>query len=243
LAQQLADSQAALTEALDTIGPAKRLALQRAVAIARVQVPRREVGKAAFLRVFDAARHSARSLGAELAATGRLEAPDDIFYLTLTEILEDSERSFRSPIEERRRIRAEYERLQLPAYWVGDPTPLPLRGAPITPSGVITGIPASPGLAEGRARVILDADQWGAPLAPEEILIARTTDPSWVSMFMAAGGLVVDVGGALSHAAIVARALGIPCVINTGDGTQRIPDGAIVRLDGTAGEVEILKRA
>ena len=81
---------------------------------------------------------------------------------------------------------------------------------------------------------ILDPD-------PDDVLVAVTTDPSWITLFLTAGALVVDVGGALSHAAIIARELGIPCVIGTGDGTSRIAPGVRVRVDGTAGTVEIVE--
>jgi pyruvate,water dikinase len=87
--------------------------------------------------------------------------------------------------------------------------------------------------------VILDPAACDEPLDHDEILVARTTDPAWVSLFMTAAGLVIDIGGPLSHAAIIARSLGIPCVINTDDGTQRIPDGALLTIDGSDGTVEI----
>jgi phosphoenolpyruvate synthase/pyruvate phosphate dikinase len=78
---------------------------------------------------------------------------------------------------------------------------------------------------------------------PGDILIAHTTDPSWASLMFMAGALVVDIGGQLSHAAVVARELGIPCVMNTLDGTRLVHDGDRLRIDGAAGTVEILKRA
>lgn len=77
-------------------------------------------------------------------------------------------------------------------------------------------------------------------LGDDDVLIARTTDPSWVVRFMAVAGMAIDVGGTLSHAAIIARELGIPCVIGTGNGTQVIPDGAWLDLDGSQGTVKIL---
>jgi pyruvate,water dikinase len=91
----------------------------------------------------------------------------------------------------------------------------------------------------GRARVVLDPA--AAELEPGEILVCRTTDPGWVSLFHLAGGVVIDMGGQMSHGAIVARELGIPCVIGTGDGTRRLRTGDLVCLDGTAGQVQILK--
>ena len=73
-----------------------------------------------------------------------------------------------------------------------------------------------------------------------DILVCETTDPSWVSLFLVAGGVVTDHGGLLSHGPIVARELGIPCVCGTGDGSHRIQDGQLLRLDGDAGEVEVI---
>jgi phosphoenolpyruvate synthase/pyruvate phosphate dikinase len=77
---------------------------------------------------------------------------------------------------------------------------------------------------------------------PDEVLIAQTTDPSWSSIMFISSALVVDIGGALSHAAVVARELGIPCVVSTGHGTKLIKTGDRVRVDGSTGKVEILAR-
>jgi len=71
-----------------------------------------------------------------------------------------------------------------------------------------------------------------------DVLVCHTTDPGWASIMFLAGALVVDVGGPMSHAAIVARELGVPCVVNTGDGTRRVRSGERLRVDGTAGLVE-----
>jgi pyruvate,water dikinase len=77
---------------------------------------------------------------------------------------------------------------------------------------------------------------------PDEILVAPTTDPSWSSIMFISSALVVDIGGALSHAAVVAREFGIPCVVGTYDGTRVLRTGDRVRVDGTAGTVEIIER-
>ncbi|MEA2168662.1 MAG: rifampicin phosphotransferase, partial [Solirubrobacteraceae bacterium] len=76
-----------------------------------------------------------------------------------------------------------------------------------------------------------------------EILVAPVTDPSWASIMFCASALVVDLGGMLSHAAVVAREMGIPCVMGTGDGTRRLRTGDIVRVDGTAGTVTVVTPA
>ena len=104
---------------------------------------------------------------------------------------------------------------------------------------VISGIGASDGTAEGIARVVLQADELKR-VQGGEILVVPATNPAWTPIFSKISGVVTDQGGSLSHAAIVAREYGIPAVLGTQNGTQRIPDGARVRVDGRKGEVEIL---
>jgi pyruvate,water dikinase len=95
-------------------------------------------------------------------------------------------------------------------------------------------------VAEGRARVILDPNDPTA-LGPGDVLVAPITDPSWTPLFVPAAAVIVDVGAALSHAIIVSRELGIPCVISATDATRRIPDGALIRVDGGTGAVTVLE--
>jgi pyruvate,water dikinase len=116
---------------------------------------------------------------------------------------------------------------------VGEPDP---EGGP----SVITGTGVSRGVVEGFARVVTDPSF--ADVEPDEVLIAPTTDPSWSSIMFISSALVVDMGGALSHAAVVARELRIPCVVGTRDGTRSLRTGDWVRVDGTAGTVEVLAR-
>jgi pyruvate,water dikinase len=200
----------------------------------------RESGKAAFLRTLDGIRRATRVLGTDLALRGILEEPDDVFYLTIDE-LRDIGRvpEPRATVAFRRERRREYEQMELAPYWIGNPDKAFRSSPPAEPPTSIRGVPASAGRATGRARVILDPESCDEPLDHDEILVARTTDPAWVSLFMTAAGLVIDIGGPLSHAAIIARSLGIPCVINTEDGTQQIPDGAPLTIDGSNGTVEI----
>jgi phosphoenolpyruvate synthase/pyruvate phosphate dikinase len=105
----------------------------------------------------------------------------------------------------------------------------------------VTGVGVSPGIVEGTARVVTDP-AFG-DVEPGEILIAPATDPSWASIMFISAALVVDIGGALSHAAIVARELAVPCVVNTLSGTQDIRTGDRCRVDGSAGTITILTRA
>ncbi|MTA14300.1 MAG: hypothetical protein F2534_16995 [Actinobacteria bacterium] len=107
------------------------------------------------------------------------------------------------------------------------------------PGDVLQGVPGAPGTATGRARVVLDP---GDPLAlePGDVLIAPITDPAWTPLFVPAVAVVVNVGAVVSHAIIVSRELGIPCVVSVTDATKRIPDGALVSVDGSTGTVMIL---
>jgi phosphoenolpyruvate synthase/pyruvate phosphate dikinase len=107
------------------------------------------------------------------------------------------------------------------------------------PGEVLIGAPGCAGVIRGRARIILDASDPGA-LEPGDILVAPNTDPAWTPLFVAAGGVIVDVGAMNSHAIIVSRELGVPCAVSVVDASKRIPDGALVELDGAAGTVTIL---
>jgi pyruvate,water dikinase len=119
---------------------------------------------------------------------------------------------------------------------------MPLTHETTSEVGAIEGLGVSPGVIEGVARVIVDPAT-SDPLEPGEILVCSATDPSWVGHFLVAAALVIDVGGPMSHGAIVARELGVPCVINTVVGTSSIRTGDTVRIDGGAGTVEIVARA
>jgi pyruvate,water dikinase len=94
---------------------------------------------------------------------------------------------------------------------------------------------------EGRVRVVTDPTF--ADVEPDEILVATTTDPSWASIMFMSRALVVDIGGALSHAAVVAREMGIPCVMGTDVATTALRNGDVCRVDGTTGHVVLISRA
>ena len=105
---------------------------------------------------------------------------------------------------------------------------------------VLTGIPGCAGVARGRARIITDPSDPFA-LEPGDILVAPLTDPAWTPLFVPAAAVVVDVGAQITHAVIVSRELGIPCVVSVTDATYKIPDGALVEVDGAAGTVTVIE--
>lgn len=112
--------------------------------------------------------------------------------------------------------------------------------APLGAGEVLTGIAACPGTATGRVRVLLDPGQC-EDLRPDEILVAPATDPGWTPLFAAAAAVVVDVGAPLSHAAIVSRELGIPCVVSARAATRRLPDGTLVTVNGAECTVTVIE--
>ena len=104
---------------------------------------------------------------------------------------------------------------------------------------VLQGTAGAPGEVTGVARVVLDPSDPTA-VEPGDIMIAPTTDPSWTPLFLAAAGVVVNVGAVASHAAIVCRELGVPCAVSVIDATARIPDGAMISIDGSTGTVTVI---
>lgn len=208
------------------------------------RIPLRGVAKAAFLQALDVARGAARRMGAHLVSTGVLEDPEDVFYFTVEELTGTLPDDAGNVARQRRAQRTAYETVTLPPHWRG--TPVPISSGSVTQVAeerrVVEGIGASGGVVEGIVRV-LDDPAFTDVTADNEVLVCVTTDPSWAAVLFLAAALVIDVGGLLSHAAVVAREAGVPCVIGTGDGSQILRTGDYVRVDGAAGTVEILERA
>jgi len=219
--------------------PAARLLLRLAAA----GIPLRGIGKVAFLQTIDAGRAAARRAGQLLVDDGVLREVDDVFYLTVDELTGSPTPEIQALVERRKARRAEYLQLAIPPGWKGMPQPTPIGADArnLRPGDLVQGIGVSKGVVEGVARVVLDPDFMD--VEPGEILVAPITDPSWCSIMFLSKALVVDLGGALSHAAIVARELGIPCVVNTQDGTSLLKTGDHIRVDGDTGTVTLLAPA
>lgn len=182
-----------------------------------------------------------------LVERGIIDAPQHLFMVTNDELdqLRDNAEPFKALIGDRW---TRYQDLfnYEPVFIVNGQAPsleemTPRAGKELdtlSVGDVLQGAAGSAGVASGRARVILDAADPMA-LEPGDILIAPQTDPSWVPLFVPAAGVIVNVGAQGSHAMIVCRELGIPCVPSIADGTDLIPDGAMVTVDGSAGTVTI----
>ena len=214
--------------------------IRRVVADVIEQLRRRESTKAAFLELGGEVRAVHLELGRRLVGRGRLEHATDVELLTVIEL----ERAISADpcvrpddLRRRRNWISRYESEgELPARFVGVPDREP---APLPDGDVLHGWAASPGRYEGVARVLTDARD---TLEPGEVLVAAATDASWSPLFVRAGAVIVERGGPLSHAAILARELGLPAVLNVA-GATRLLDGTTVAVDGRLGAVVIEQRA
>ncbi|MFI0795847.1 rifamycin-inactivating phosphotransferase [Micromonospora rubida] len=170
-----------------------------------------------------------------------LREKEDIFYLTFQE-LRDVVRTHRADdqlIHRRKEAFRSYQALTPPRVLTSEGEGI--AGAyrrDDVPTGALVGLPVSRGIVEGRARVILDLAE--ADLEPGDILVTAYTDPSWSPLFVAVEGLVTEVGGLMTHGAVVAREYGLPAVVGVEHATRRIRDGQRIRVHGTDGYVEIL---
>jgi pyruvate,water dikinase len=230
---------------LAALSPARRPWARLVLAATHRLFPFREVGKASLILHLDGARACARRCGAILTRAGRLEDAEGIFFLLVDEINLDGA-DLGSLVARRRERHREFEQLELPDAWTGMPKTqarATSSGAPTAPdSEPLKGLAIGGGCVEGRVVVIDDPSRFDAGFQEGDVLVADSTDPSWAPFFMVAGAVVMDAGSAISHAAIVAREMGIPAVVATGDATARLRTGFRVRVDGDAGRVYILSR-
>jgi len=196
------------------------------------------------------------AIGRALAGAGALDDPEDVMFLRYNELrvlaADPSATDAKGAVSKRRDER-ERQAMTRPPAWVGTATEAALnfpywtlwgfpekfhRGPP-TRAGEVRGLAGSPGVIEGTARVVAslaEADQ----VHEGEILVCTMTNPAWVVLFTKIAGLVTDAGGVASHPAVVAREFGLPAVVGTSNATERIKTGDRVRVNGSAGLVEIL---
>jgi len=208
----------------------------------------RERTKTTIIKTTHEARLGFHEIARRMVDTGHFERFQDFAMIRDDEyddFLADPA-SFRDTIAERRELFEQLQELDPPFILSGVVPPLDgwrRRGSnpvEVARSGdVLVGIPGCPGEYTGRARVITSPDD-PAALEPGDVLIAPITDPAWTPLFVPAGAVVVDVGAQISHAVIVSRELGIPCVVSVTDGTRRIPDGATVTVNGGTGTVTVV---
>ncbi|HET7772165.1 MAG TPA: PEP/pyruvate-binding domain-containing protein, partial [Chloroflexota bacterium] len=202
----------------------------------------REAPKVAIVKALYGGRALLAPVGRELAAAGRLEREEDVYLLTLTEARAAVAGTDQRPLARARRegMALEAQRRQIPRLILSDGTvPVGPAGprAAATDGKALEGTGASAGTVTGVARVIMDPH--GARLEPGEILVAPSTDPGWTPLFLTAGGLVMEMGGPMSHGAIVAREYGIPAVVGVPGATEGIRSGQTITVDGASGTVSL----
>lgn len=189
------------------------------------------------------ARKILLEIGARLKLEKKLESETDIFFLTYDEIrcISEGKNDFKKPTITERKALRERRRQQLPPVNLKEPFPgeFPMKRLVGNGKGDISGIAASKGKTTGRARVILSQGDFHKFQA-EDILVIESTNPSFVPLMVLARGIITDKGGALCHAAIVSRELGIPAVVGTETATSVIKDGDFVLVDGDVGSVQIV---
>ena len=248
LAAQREALAAEISAALEA-DPETQMQFNLALGAAAVYLPGRERTKTNCVRFVNEGRIASRVLGQRLVERGEFSGETEFGMLRLSEIHEmlDDPTGWAEIIAERQAKWDDAASRQEPFVIVGDPPPMsewPRRGAVDMPrlseGETLAGLPGCPGVARGRARVVLDSSDPTA-LRPGDVLVAPLTDPSWTPLFVSAAAVVVDVGAALSHSVIVSRELGLPCVVSATGATGRIPDGALIEVNGDTGLITVLE--
>ncbi len=236
--------------------------LRWAISRYRALAGMREAPKFFAIRMMGIIRQGLLQSGQELVDAGYLEQRDDLFFLSIRELDELNEAmvkfknrpatEMREPdlqtfiqanqvriADRRAKYQREHLRKQIPRMLLSDGTTY-YEGvrAPEGQEGAIIGDPVSPGEVEGIARVIFDPHS--SQLAPGEILVCPGTDPAWTPLFLSASGLVMEVGGMMTHGSVVAREFGIPAVVGVHQATERIKTGQRLRVNGSTGEITLV---
>lgn len=257
--RQAAEAEAARAFRFSPAYPLYRFLLRKSREAMRL----RESAKSALVRLVRPARLTALAIGRRLAGRGLLAQPEDLFFLTGDEIAsllsaQWDGKGIPAILAQRREQRAAWEALSAPDVIQGERAVVNLHlgtaaaglqtggeAVPATVAGSgggmppLQGVAVSSGRASGRARLIRRPEE-GAALQPGEVLVAPSTDPAWTPLFLRASAIVMEVGGYLSHGAIVAREYGIPAVVNLAGAMSTLRDGELVEVNGDTGQVRLL---
>ena len=202
----------------------------------------RETPKHYVIQVIDLFRQQALTIGRVFALASRLDVPEQIFQLTIADIdraQADPTLDLRAIAQERSQLTEKIRRSRLTARIIDSRGRIFYPPRQLTTDGALAGVPISPGIARGRVKVFHHSNE--KQLLPGEILVARATDPGWTPLFINARGIILEIGGALQHGAVVAREYGIPCVSGLDRATELLSDGQMVEVDGSNGTVRILE--
>ncbi|WP_312810911.1 phosphoenolpyruvate synthase [Sedimentibacter sp.] len=222
-------------------GRKKAEKMKKKISVFRNFIGFREYPKYALMQHFYVYKQALKKEAAMLVQKGVIQEPEDIYYLTFEElrkVVSLNQLNY-NIIEERKREYEVYEKLTPPRVMTSD-------GEIITgeydtgniPQNALIGVPVSSGVIEGRARIVLNLED--ADIEEGDILVTAFTDPSWTPLFISIKGLITEVGGMMTHGAVVAREYGLPAVVSVENATKLIKDGQKIRVNGTKGYVEIL---
>ena len=233
-----------------TVGAVRRRVIDALLRRSRQLMAVRENAKVPAVRIFDATRRLLAGVAPALIADGVVPDAQSLVFLRydeLRDVLAGGAGPGADELGRRRQAHARCLELDLPELAEAGPGWVrPLDDALLAPRGLLPppaidtnaerldGIGASPGRITGTARVLLDPFE---DFEPGDVLFAKTVDPGWAPVLSCAGAVVLDIGGLLSHGAVVARELGIPCVVNVKAGTEVVQTGMTVTVDGSTGEV------
>ncbi|MFP4975490.1 phosphoenolpyruvate synthase [Paenibacillus sp. CN-4] len=242
--QEALDKKQELLERLKQLpdGAQKAEETKRMISIIRNFSGYREYPKYGMISRYFVYKQALLKEAEQLVQAGVIHDKEDIYYLTFDElqaVVRTNELDHRI-IRERQEAYKLYEKLTPPRVITSDGEILTGRyNRDGLPAGAIAGLAVSSGVIEGRARVILNMED--ADLESGDILVTAFTDPSWTPLFVSIAGLITEVGGLMTHGAVIAREYGLPAVVGVDDATKRITDGQRIRVNGTEGYIEILE--
>ncbi len=224
------------------VGGLRRRLVRRLIYVVHHGTVLREHHKFMMVQVIRTIKEVLKETAVHLAEDQKLSQPDDIWFLSWPELLaiwnaDGVETAKLTPA--RRADLARFQKLTPPLIITSDgETPVVKYQVADAPPGALVGNPVSAGIVEGTVRVIHDPQT--ETLNPGEILVAPFTDPGWTPLFINASGLIMEVGGIMTHGSVVAREYGIPAVVGVREATKKLQTGQQVRIDGNRGVIEIL---
>jgi pyruvate,water dikinase len=241
--QQRVEREAATARIAAQLGPVRRLLFHWLLRRAQDGVRARDNYRSCVTTFLYPVRTVFATLGQRWTTRGWLGQPDDVYFLTLGEVEHLATtgqptvlgKPLRDVVSDRRAAFDFWQHVDAPEIIGPDGVPIVIETLADAPIG---GVPASPGRTRGTARLVTKVQE-AMRLKSGDILVTHATDPGWTAVFPLVGGLVLEVGGQLSHGAIIAREYGIPAVVSVRGAMQRIRDGETIVVDGTAGRVEV----
>lgn len=217
--------------------PLRRMLFDRLLRLTQDYMLLRENQRFAFDRVLLVMKDALAEVGRRASAAGLLERPTDILFARFEEVpsLLQGSAEAANLLQERKLLYQTARRYSPPTYLLGDQP----YSEPTLPTATLRGLGVSPGVTEGRVRIIHVPDDF-TDFQEGEILVTTGTDPGWTPLFLRAKGLITEIGGLLSHGAVVAREYGMPAVVGVSNVTHLLHTGQRVALDGRSGEIRVL---